>query len=117
MLPRHEPGQDLPRREETNPYLAGQYRQAEERKNIGKEDTAGRQERLPWGARISTKADSGVHQSSAVNGMVVEVVHQPTSNVTESDLDTSHEGNRVIELLTKNDSSSFASTNGRFLPR
>lgn len=115
LLPRHEPGQDLPRREETNPYSAVQYRQAEDRQNIGKEETAGRQERLPCGARISTKGDSGVHHSSAVNGMVVEVVHQPTSNVTESDSDTSHKGNSMTELLTIKDSSNVAPPNGRFL--
>jgi len=72
----------------SNQYLRSSYSQQE-----GERDRAKRgegQERPTWGTRLPANAGSrDIHQSSAVNGMVVELIHPFVRNVQDSD--TSHD--------------------------
>ena len=75
---------DLPPASTANQYSRDEYRAQASERDTSKE--GGGQERGAWGTRVPANLKPGVgSQSSAVNGMVVELIHQIIGHPNDSD--------------------------------
>ena len=84
LLPQSGQARDLPPASTANQYSQDEYRAQSGERDTGNE--GGRQERPTWGTRVPANLELRVvRQSSAVNGMVVELIHPFIGHPNDSD--------------------------------